>query len=349
MYVHITDNENELIHSTLPELFKERFHQCNVENETFVQNGNKYRHGKVSNKNGSVYLLAAERNIVERPRLFREKLNVYLDFIHIFKDIVYSIEQRVSAKMGTHNRRLLHNLTTLNGHNIQELFNVIPEQELRVTKDGRKKFIADKIKEQIQIVPEMIMNIMKNNAAIKMEFSVAEKLYGTKQKIKKQRHNVRKALMNILHLFFQDFTDKEIYVEVEDCDVEVMLNYESFLVAIYQLFDNATKYALNNSNIKVSFFYDSNDFCLAINMTSLKIESDELDKLTIEGFCGRQAKKIKKNGKGIGMYVVKKVLSLNNARLEILPQHTESITIKGVEYGSNRFIIKFPKQLVVSR
>ena len=59
-------------------------------------------------------------------------------------------------------------------------------------------------------MPSIILNLMKNNAAIKMEFSVFGKLYGTKEKVKNQKHNIRKALMNVLHLFFQDFTDRNI-------------------------------------------------------------------------------------------------------------------------------------------
>lgn len=344
MYVCIIDNEGDEIYSTLPENLTSAFENCKVENQTFIKDGKKYRDGKVSNSNGSAYLITDEREIVERPRFFKEKLQVYLDFIPTIK----SVEHRARAKAETHNKRLLHDLTALNGHNIQEVFNIIPEEELRTKKEGRKKFIEDQIKQQIQKVPDMIMNIMKNNAGIKMEFSVAEKLYGANHKIEKQKHNVRRALMNILHLFFQDFADKGIYVNIEESDTEIMLDYGIFQVAMYQIFDNAVKYAMNNSDIKISFFMKDTYFCLAIDMTSLKMEEDELSKLTQEGFCGRQAKKLKKNGKGIGLFNVKKVLTLMHIKLDIFPLNKDQTILNGVEYGNNRFLIKFPKNLLVS-
>lgn len=48
------------------------------------------------------------------------------------------------------------------------------------------------------------------------------------------------------------------------------------------------------------------------------------------------------------MFVVKQVLALNNAKLDILPRiDNESVVIKGIEYENNRFTIIFPKNLVI--
>lgn len=343
-YYHVKNHDGDIVYSDLPEEYKDWSDKCFVKNETFVINSNKYRHGKITNDQGSVYLLTNEKEIVDRPRFFKEKLQVFVDFIPTIKNI----EHRIKTKTTTHNRRLLHNLTTLNGHNIQEIFNLIPEEELRQMKEGRKKFIEDKIKGQIQKMPSVITNLMKNNAAIRMEFSVFGKLYGTKEKTKNQKHNIRRALMNVLHLFFQDFTDRDIIVEVNDCDREIYLDYEILQVALYQIFDNATKYALENTNITISFTLEEKSFDIIIDMLSIKIEEDEVSKITQDEFCGKYAKKINKNGKGIGMFVAKQVLALNHAKLDIIPRFdTRQAIFNGIEYESNRFIISFPKNLVV--
>jgi len=344
LYYHVKNNDGDVVYSDLPEEHKEKSDKCSVKNETFVINSNKYRHGKITNDQGSVYLLTNDREIVDRPRFFNEKLQVFLDFIPVIKNV----EHRIKNKTTTHNRRLLHNLRTLNGHNIQEIFNLISEKELRQMKEGRKKYIEDKIKGQIQKMPSVITNLMKNNAAIRMEFSVFGKLYGTKEKTKSQKHNIRRALMNVLHLFFQDFTDRGIIVEVNECNIEILVDYEILQVALYQIFDNATKYALENTNIIISFVFEEKTFDIEIDMLSLKIEEDEILKITQDEFCGKHAKKINKNGKGIGMFVAKQVLALNHAKIEIIPRFdTRQAILNGIEYEGNRFAISFPRNLVV--
>ena len=127
IYFHLTNQDEEILYSDLPEIYYDKFQKCSVKNETFVFNGNKHRHGKMGNEHCSAYLLTNNKDVVERPRLFKEKLKVFLEFVPTIKNI----ESRIRTKITTHTTDLLHNLRTLNAHNIQELFNLIPESELR--------------------------------------------------------------------------------------------------------------------------------------------------------------------------------------------------------------------------
>ncbi len=347
MFYQITDKEGHILISNLQheEGHFAFFKKCKLQNETFVSESKKYRHGILHDESGSAYLITDDKEVVDRPRLFKEKLRVQLELIPIIKNINRSIRDKVD----THTRRLLHNLASLNGHNIQEIFNLISEEELREKKDNRKKFILQKVKERIENIPEAFMHIMKNNAAIKMEFSVFEKLREINPKIKKTKHRIRKAIMNILHIFFQDFGDLGIKIQVDETDIEIYLDFEVFQVALYHLIDNATKYAMKESDINIRFVKEEETFNIVIEMISLRIKEEEKDKITQEYFCGESAKKVGKNGQGIGMFIVKRVLKLNGAHLEILPNiNSQQITLDGNDYEKNAFIIKFPKNLIAN-
>ncbi len=344
-YIHLLDEKRRKIYSTLPNKFIEKFQSCKVESEIFVVDGNKYRHGLILNKDGFAYLITNDREIVDRPRLFKEKLKVRLDLLMVIKNIQISTKARSEVK----NRRIIHNLRTLNAHNIQDLYSIIPEDLLiKTKKEERKKFIEYKIKEEISKIPSILMNIMKNNIGIKTEFSVAEKLYGPYQKPKRTRHEIKNALMSILHLFFQDFHKKNVSVEeIEDCNQAIMLDYEIFQVVMYQIFDNAIKYTKEDSSIKITFFNKEDYFFISIEMLSLYIENEELEKLTKEGYRGREAKKVNKKGQGIGMFLVKELLELEQAEIKVFTDGIGIIGKDGVKHSRNKFLVKYPKKLLV--
>jgi hypothetical protein len=343
-YIYLVDEKRKEVYSTLPKELNHKYESCRVENETFLLNGKKYRHGIKINPNGIAYFVTSNREVVERPRLFKEKLESFLDFVPFIKKIKTSMK----AKAETRSKRIIHNLRTLNAYNIQELYNLIPEDELlRVKKEERKGFIEKKVKEQMTKIPGMLMNIMKNSFGISTEFIVSEKIYGTNQKPKRDKHPVRRALMSILYLSSHSFYEKEIVIDVDDSTQEIMMDYGIFQVVITQLMDNALKYAKPQSTINISFSVEDNCFCISIHMLSLYIGDKELKQLTNEGFCGEEAKRVKKNGKGIGMFLVKRVLELERAKIDVSNGGAKIVSGDGVSYSNNKFTIKYPKSLMI--
>jgi len=84
---------------------------------------------------------------------------------------------------------------------------------------------------------------------------------------------------------------------------------------------------------------------IIFEMMSLKIEPSELNKIREEGISGKHPKDIGIEGKGVGLYLVDKVLGLNNANLEIIPcaNHVSTIELNGRVYENNVFKIVFEK------
>ncbi len=341
MYIQLVDSKGTVIYSTIPNELKSYCLECHEENENFFIGSKKYRHGKTTSAKGSVYAITDEPDTVSRNRYFRERLKSLGHLLPIVGDI----QQKTAIRTTAHTKRLVHNLESLNGHNIQELYNLVSEQELRETPTSeRKKIIEQKIKERQTSIHKTILNLVKNNASMKMEFSVFNKLMtGKVGKIEKQPHPLRRAFLNVAHIFFQDFGEKGIDIIVGETDRYVFVDYECFQVSFYQLLDNATKYVLRDTDVIVDFVQEDKYMKIVMTMLSVKIEDDEIDKIMQDGYCGKNAKKMGASGKGIGMLNVKQTLELNGGGIKVVNNvDKDTILASNIPYEKNRFIITLP-------
>ena len=75
-------------------------------------------------------------------------------------------------------------------------------------------------------------------------------------------------------------------------------------------------------------------------MNSLHINKEEMGKIYEDGYSGINTKTNNKNGKGLGMGLVRKALSLNKAKLEVIAGNTIT-NYKGDMYSDNIFRMIF--------
>ena len=82
-------------------------------------------------------------------------------------------------------------------------------------------------------------------------------------------------------------------------------------------------------------------------MTSLKIEEEELETIFNEGHSGYYATKLGIKGSGIGMFIIKQFISLNNGAFTVLnnvnPDNARMHM--GVPYEDNLFTIAIPRAM----
>lgn len=329
------------MHNTLPQEYDALYGSIDSGTETQVIKGKKIRHGKISGEHGEVYGLTEDQEIVSRSRYFKEILQAQLFVI----PSIYRATREERERNTVHVNRLIHNIEAINGHSIQELFELVPEDQLRNARpEERKLLIQNIIKGRMEDIHRKILNLIKNNTGIKTEFALFQNLLNNKKiKLSKQPHQLRRALMNVAHNFFQDFHDKGIKVSVDEFEGIVYIDYSAFQSAFFQIFDNATKYALNESDIEISFSKESDCIAVSIAMISLQIKPEEIPKIVQERFCGEQAKKSGLNGEGIGMFAVYRTLQMINSSIEIEPRPEEaSVNKDGLQYEKNIFKIKLP-------
>jgi len=300
---------------------------------------NKRRNGKIKNNNGITFLCCSH---TKTTKLFKEKIEA---LAYAFPDLnlpIEAITNKSKEKEQKRVNRLVHNLTTINGKTIQEVYDLVPQEVLTSDFNSQIPKITKIIEENPRETALMFLRLAKHNIHMKSEFSIYKKLDRVNPTLEKRKHPIHKVLMNVLHSFFVDFSDKDVYVNVGECRSSVNCDYETLQVALYHLIENASKYVKPNSTVEIFFSEKDNNLDIHFKMSSLYIEENEYSELFVEGFSGKEAKKTFKDGDGIGMWRIKQMLILNDFDIEVKPGKEIEI-LNGFRFSDNEFIFKLKK------
>ncbi len=297
------------------------------------------RQGKITNNRGTTFLCCDE---TKTTKLFRDKLEglSYAYYDLVIPRVKYESEAKVLEQQRVN--RLVHNLTSINAHNIQEIDDLVPQELLVTNYQTLLDFLQKEIKRDSKKAALMFLRIAKHNIHMKSEFSIYKKLNRSDVVLDFSSHPIKKVILNVLHTFFTDFTNKYIYVKVSDYKGKVKIDYESIQVALYHLIENASKYSMPESNINIEFDETELHVNVYFNMRSLYIDQEEVDKIFVEGYSGKAAKECKLNGDGIGMWQINQMMILNKGKVEIRCG-TEIIEMDTINYSDNSIILTFIK------
>lgn len=256
--------------------------------------------------------------------------------------MVASIKEKEKQKSSQRTERLLHNLKSLNAHILQDIYTLIPQDKLLTTNMRQHlDMIEPIIKSQCRLTALTLFDVVKLNMGMKAEFSVFEKLQSGQECLSIKNYNVRDVVMIVLHMFFSDFNEKKVYVDVDNYYERIALDFESFHVAVYHIIENAAKYVKHNSEMHISFPTKENMQFIRFEMLSLYIKEGEEDLIFNEGYSGQVAKESQKAGHGIGMYRARRLIALNRGTLTLEAGGVES-TANGLPYAHNNIIIAMP-------
>lgn len=299
----------------------------------------KRRIGIIKNTRGTTFMCCGK---AKTTKLFQNKLEI---LAYAYHDLVLPKKNiEIESKFVEQKRvnRLVHNLTSINAHNIQEIYDIVPQEILTSNLSKQLKHIEKKIKKKPKKAALMFLRIAKHNIHMKSEFSIYKKLDRSNPTLDIRRHPIRKVLLNVLHTFFIDFSDKNVNVIVNEYTGNIKFDYETIQVAFYHFLDNAAKYTKPNSEFSISFIDEKDELKVVYKMTSLHIEDDELDKIYTEGYSGKNANRTQKNGEGIGLWRIAQMFNLNKAQLEI-ERGKEIENVMGFDFSFNKFIMTFKK------
>jgi signal transduction histidine kinase len=297
--------------------------------------------GKKITKNGIVFTLTSEEKYIKRPKLFKK----IIEMSAVSLEPITKFQKELIEKQNAKTEEFIHNVTALNSYSIQDLYALIPQNTLSENINKQKDFIKNIIIEQPNNTVKTLLQLIKYNLAMKVEFSVFERTQKPPGSIKKFSHSIRSILLSILQIFIDDFEKREIIVSLdagEDSEKRIEVDYDSLFVSFFYLLENSLKYCCPKTKFKIFFNEEKDCFSISFIMISLKIEDSEIRQLTDYGYRSEIAKKVSAEGKGIGMYRIIKTLRLNNAELEINPRINDyTRKIGNIDYEANQFKIKF--------
>lgn len=347
---HLVDGNGAIIFSTLDPECRACFDVC-AENNQLVSScgkGGKHRRGVIRTTSGAAFLCASDKDSLASGRVFKARLEFYAEMLEEYRVMRDEILCREVEKTN----RLLHNVTSLNAHSIQELYALVSQKDLAARFRDQRRILSDKIAAQPGAAAHAFLNILKNEISLRNEISVFRKLYDPNPPLNFGGHDIHKVILNVANLFFQALSDRRVTVDIEDTDLRLSLDYESVQVALYHLFDNAAKYTENDSTIRI-FVKQEREPQIVMQMTSLYLDPEEVPRIFEEGVSGALPDLIGTAGKGLGMGLVRDLLCLNGATIKFVPgarlEPRSRMVPKGIFYARNEVIISFSKDSVLRK
>ncbi|MBM7070575.1 HAMP domain-containing histidine kinase [Shewanella sp. 202IG2-18] len=298
------------------------------------------RAGVLRNDSFTVYGFSSNKDFLKSSQKFRTQLNVILNSTDSIDEIIDSANKSINKNTS----RLIHNLTTINAHNIQEIYSLIPQDGVSLNMKKQISFAENIVKKEPKETAITLLRIAKNNASMKVEFSVFKKLFVTNPELQRRTHNIHKVLMNMFYLFFSDFTDKNVEVVVGDESTNMAyFDYESVHVALYHIIENAAKFIKTDSILNVDIGSNGIYTQISMDMISTEIKENEIEQIFFEGVSGNLPTKIGKAGDGLGMYMAKKIIELNSGLIAVTPYPRTLEETLGFKFQRNVFTINLPK------
>lgn len=336
MKVKYTNSESDIIYTEFSKECNKCIENCKNNSVKIICELDKKlkRIGGKDNTNGSVFICSDSSDEVKSSKVFKKIVDVLISGVE-------EIEKR-KLFLNLETKKLTHNLTKINAHNIQELYAVVPQEILTKNLSSQLEVISEIISKNPDEAARMFLRIAKNNATIKTEFSVFNKVFGGITTIARRRHKIRNVTLNLYHTFFLEFKERNISFYFEDNEDYIFIDYESIHSVLYHIMDNASKYTLSGSIINVKFEKTIDYFSIIYDSISLRIFDNEIKKIFEEGISGRYAKDTQKEGSGLGLWQINKILELNDGHLEIKKNIKPSLSkkINNYWYDNNIFEIK---------
>lgn len=336
LFIQLATLEGKILYTNLPEDYNFQSPTNKIETVFCTHKHVNRRQINIINNEYDLYFASYDEEITNK--IFKHYINAFEMVI----PIVLKTQDDV-AKLDTQKaRRLKHNLINHSTKIQQELYKLVSQEKLIGGNNKQIEIIEEVIKKKLKEAAYAYLRILKSINLMKAEFDVYDMLHSSTPYVDINKHPIHKVIMLGMNTFWLDFLEKNVIVSIEDSSETVSIDYKSFSVALSHIFDNAVKYTCPNSEFTITFHRKDNWLRVQFTMLSLRVSSDEIDKLFIENYSGQWAEKLELAGTGIGMNIIKRIMTLNRGKVSFYNNIDPNRAIKknGIPYEINQLLIE---------
>lgn len=297
------------------------------------------RIGTVSTKSGTVKCCDGSSTTT---RNFKNIINEIAGCVAELNRTRNEVQEEIKKQTTRRIERLIHNLRNNNAHSIQNMQTFVPEEMSRIKVRHLYDIIARQIDHNRHEAVMTFLRMLKHIAEYKAELTVYDILNGSNSKTDIKPYKAYDLVKVVFHEFNADFKEKNIYVDIGKSYDEILIDYDTFKVALYYLFENAVKYTRPDSTIRFEFIRQPDTLTINMHMTSILVSPDELGSIFQEGYSGEMALRLHKEGSGIGLYRARKLFDLNSATITFEAGTAIRSEIDGIQYTANLISVTVP-------
>ena len=312
---------------------------CNSDCErVFCKHSNSYR------RQGHITLNAHKMFVYTTVDMTNKIFKYHLNGVKIIGELVDANVSDVKEIESQKTRRLKHNLINHNTNILLELYKLVPQDAFR-NGNNHVETIENIIKNNGRKAAFTYLKVLKSSNLMKAEFEVYEMFNTETPYLDFTEHLIHKVIILTLNPFWLDLVQEKVNIIIQSSYEKVNIDYKSVSVALSHLFDNAAKYVMPHSELNI-WFESSNEFVsIYFDMTSLKVEPDEVEQIFNESNSGKWAILADLNGDGIGMFFISKLINLNLGEISFVNNYDlkDSVNYNGLPYENNRIVIKLKK------
>ncbi len=150
--------------------------------------------------------------------------------------------------------------------------------------------------------------------------------------------NAKKALEDTFRTMHSIMKEKNIDISYKNIDTEIYADVKMFRQVVYNLANNALKFAWENSDIEVISYISDNKYWFEVRNQGESINSQEKEYIFEAGKQGKQALENNIKGKGLGLAICKQIANSHGGDI-ICNNDIESETtfIVSISYENTRF------------
>ena len=206
------------------------------------------------------------------------------------------------------------------------------------------RIVSGKLAHSMEQTTSLIVDILKTVNLEKTEFSVYAKLFDG-EPVRRRSYPIHRIFMLVMNTYWDALKDKRVAVSIGGCKDRVMVDYDTIAASLVHLLDNATKYVCPGTKLIISFRGSLETVNLIMDMVSLRIQHDEINNIFYEGYSGREPKKIGLQGEGRGLFLVDRLLTLSDSKLNIQANVDQRRRARhmGMDFENNVFTMSMPR------
>jgi light-regulated signal transduction histidine kinase (bacteriophytochrome) len=325
------------VYSTLPESFPINRLVCNkFKTGTCPLTKKDIRYGYFEFENFEIFLVSYDKNATNKILLR------YADALKLVLPIITNSHDSLEKSLNKNFRRLKHNIVTHTTNIHQELEKSFPTSPYSKGGQDQLNDIKSTLQTDTHQCAKAILKLIKSSNLLRFEFDIYDLLSSPNPYLEFDEHEIHKIILFNLNPYWFDLVQKGITINIQNCYEKVRIDPKSISVVLSLMFENATKYIANNTEFLIKFQKDEIFLSVILEMTSLKIMPENINKIMHEGISGELAKKLGLAGDGLGLSISNRLIKMNQGELIIKSNVSDQKKMEqmAIPYEQNQFIIK---------